>query len=84
MKSSFLYPFTNLTIISYQLPTKSRVSLKIYDITGRIVKTLVNGEKNAGSYSVSFDANHLTAGIYFAKLVIGASLQWWLYRGEIE
>ncbi|MBI4721702.1 MAG: aryl-sulfate sulfotransferase [Candidatus Stahlbacteria bacterium] len=65
-------PFTQRTTINYQLPSETTVSLKIYDITGRIVKTLVNGEKKAGSYSVNFDANYLTTGIYFVKLVAGA------------
>ena len=63
-------PFIRFAIIKYQLPAKTEVSLKIYDMTGRIVKTLVNEEKNAGSYNVSFDAKELSTGIYFVKLVV--------------
>ncbi len=64
-------PVVGSAIIKYQLPVKSKISLKIYDITGRIVKTLVNEEKKAGSYTVNFDTQGLTTGIYFAKLVVG-------------
>ncbi|MCK4307543.1 T9SS type A sorting domain-containing protein [candidate division WOR-3 bacterium] len=63
-------PFIHSTTIKYHLPTKSKVSLEIYDITGRTVKTLVNEEKEAGSYNISFDARGLSAGIYFVKLVV--------------
>ncbi len=63
-------PFIQSTTIKYHLPTKSKVSLEIYDITGRTVKTLVNEEKEAGSYNISFSAKELSAGIYFAKLVV--------------
>ncbi|MBI4721703.1 MAG: CotH kinase family protein [Candidatus Stahlbacteria bacterium] len=71
LEQNFPNPFAHSTTIKYHLPVKTEVSLKIYDITGRTVKTLVNGEKNAGSYSVNFDANYLTTGIYFVKLVAG-------------
>ncbi len=76
-------PFTQRTVISYQLPEElstnnstgffeqQLTTLKIYDITGRIVKTLVNKEKSAGCYDVSFDTQELTTGIYFVKLVVG-------------
>ncbi len=63
-------PVVGSAIIKYQLPVKSEISLKIYDITGRIVKTLASEEKKAGSYNVSFDTKGLTTGIYFAKLVV--------------
>ncbi|MDD5528681.1 MAG: PQQ-binding-like beta-propeller repeat protein [bacterium] len=75
----FPNPIVNKGIIKYQIlaPTadfaslnngKSKVSLALYDITGSCVKTLVNEEKQAGSYSVNFDAKGLTTGIYFVKL----------------
>ncbi len=69
LEQNFPNPFTNSTIIKYHLPVKSKISLKIYDVTGRIVKTLATGEKEAGSYNVSFDAKDLTVGIYFVKFV---------------
>ncbi|MBI4721696.1 MAG: SBBP repeat-containing protein [Candidatus Stahlbacteria bacterium] len=61
-------PFIQSTSIRYHLPAKSKISLNIYDVTGRIVRTLVNEEKETGYYSVGFNAKGLTAGIYFAKL----------------
>lgn len=64
-------PFNPTTMISYQLPEDSRVMLKIYDMVGREVASLVNEFREAGTYSVSFDASKLTAGLYIAKLTAG-------------
>ncbi|MCK4352625.1 T9SS type A sorting domain-containing protein [candidate division WOR-3 bacterium] len=61
-------PFSFTTAIRYQLPTISKVSLKIYDVTGRLVKTLVNARKEAGQYTVNWDASGTAPGIYFAKI----------------
>ncbi len=68
-------PFNPTTVISCQIPRASHVTLKIYDILGREITTLVNEEKNAGSYKVKFDArsygsNMLTSGIYFYRIAI--------------
>lgn len=57
-------PFNPTTIISYQLPKDGFVTLKVYDMIGREVATLVNEDKNAGYYKVNFDAARLTSGIY--------------------
>lgn len=62
-------PFNPTTVISYQLPVNSAVSLKVYDALGREVRTLVNERQSAGVYSVTFDARKLSSGIYFCKLV---------------
>ena len=61
-------PFLHSTIIKYYLSVKTKVSLKIYDISGRTVKTLVNGEQKAGSYNINLNTKGLTAGIYFVRL----------------
>ncbi|MDD2890824.1 MAG: SBBP repeat-containing protein [bacterium] len=61
-------PFSKSTIIKYQIPAASKVSLAIYDISGSCVKTIVNGEKEAGSYTTILNANDLKTGIYFVKL----------------
>ena len=66
-------PFIQSTVISYQLSAKSEVSLKIYDVTGRMVKRLVNGEKEAGHHNVRFSTKGLTAGLYFCRLKAGNS-----------
>lgn len=74
--SGYLYqnypnPFSQLRSIRYRLPVKTRVSLKIHDIAGRLVETLVEGEKEPGNYSVSFDGKGLPAGTYFARFEAG-------------
>jgi subtilisin family serine protease len=61
-------PFNPLTIISYDIPTKSLVTLKVFDILGREVAILINGVKDAGNYEVTFDAGKLSSGVYFYKL----------------
>ncbi len=65
-------PFTRKTVIHYSLNENMAINdfqLTIHDITGRIVKTLVSGKKDAGSYNVSFNAEKLASGIYFVKLI---------------
>ncbi len=61
-------PFNSGTIISYQLSSTSQATLKIYDILGREVGTLVNTVQQAGDYIVPFDASALASGVYFYKL----------------
>jgi len=64
-------PFNPTTAFSYQLPANSFVSLRIYDTAGRLVATLVNGWREAGSHNVTFDGSHLPSGIYFYRLQAG-------------
>jgi len=61
-------PFNPNTIISYQIPKLSFVTLKVYDVLGNEVATLVNEEKPAGSYEVKFKGAGLPSGIYFYQL----------------
>jgi phosphodiesterase/alkaline phosphatase D-like protein len=61
-------PFNPRTIINYELGMKNYVVLKIYDILGREVATLVDEEKPPGRYSVNFDASRLASGVYFYRL----------------
>ncbi len=65
-------PFNPVTIVSYGIPQKSAVSLKVYDATGREVATLVNNEiKTEGYYNIEFDASKLASGIYYYRLEAG-------------
>ena len=68
-------PFNPTTTISYQLPEKSYVTIKVFDLLGKEVTTLVSGNKNAGYYSVQFDAGKLTSGIYICTINAGRFTQ---------
>ncbi len=65
-------PFNPSTIISFHLPVNGDVTLKIYDILGREVATLVNEFKEAGRHDVTFDASGLASGIYFYRIQAGS------------
>ncbi len=64
-------PFNPVTRINFELPVTNYTSLKVYDMQGREVAQLVNEVKDAGYYSVQFDANNLSSGTYFYKIQIG-------------
>ncbi|MFA4923079.1 MAG: T9SS type A sorting domain-containing protein [Ignavibacteriaceae bacterium] len=61
-------PFNPVTTINYQLPKSGTVTLKIFDILGNLVKTLVNEQKEKGRYSVQFDASSLASGMYVYQI----------------
>jgi hypothetical protein len=61
-------PVKALSVIRYSLPAEGKVSLQLYDISGRLVKTLVNEDKKPGSYSITLNTKILSAGVYFIFL----------------
>lgn len=61
-------PFNPVSTINYSIAVNSFVSLKVYDLTGKVAASLVNEMKSAGYYSVTFDAKNLSSGTYFYKL----------------
>ncbi len=67
-------PFNPTTVISYQLPVSSEVRLEVYDMLGRQVATLVNGQVAAGRHNVNFDASNLSSGVYLYRLQAGAQI----------
>ncbi|HUI31648.1 MAG TPA: glycoside hydrolase family 3 C-terminal domain-containing protein, partial [Candidatus Acidoferrales bacterium] len=71
LDDNFPNPFNPTTMIGYQLPVKSRVSLDVYDVLGRKVAGLVDDEENAGYYKVNFDGSKLSSGVYFCRLTAG-------------
>jgi len=72
LEQNFPNPFNPVTMINFGIPKKSAVTLVIYDVTGKIVSTLINNEiKTEGSYGYEFDAANLPSGIYFYKLTAG-------------
>ena len=80
LSQNYPNPFNPATTINYTIPKvassfSSNVTLKIYDLLGREVKTLVNENKQPGSYQVQFEASELTSGIYFYTLSAGEFYQ---------
>ncbi len=68
-------PFNPTTTIKYQIPELSFVTIKVYDVLGNEVVTLINQEKPAGTYEVEFDGTGLPSGIYFYQLQAGESVE---------
>ncbi len=61
-------PFNPATTINYQMPELNFVTIKIYDVLGKEVATLVNEEKPAGNYQIEFNGANLPSGIYFYRI----------------
>ncbi len=68
LNQNYPNPFNPTTKISFSIAEKGKVQLKVYDIIGKEVKTLVNGELSAGQYNLTFDASNLPSGIYIYEL----------------
>ncbi len=74
LSQNYPNPFNPSTAISFRLSSNSRITLKVFDVLGREVRTLVNGNESAGSHSVSFNASGLSSGAYFYVLSIDGKL----------
>jgi hypothetical protein len=70
LNQNYPNPFNPGTIISYQIPSKSHVSLDVYDMLGRQIKNLVDEFQEAGSYNIHFDGSDLSGGIYFYTISV--------------
>jgi len=68
LSQNYPNPFNPITLIKYQVPEASLVSIKVYDLIGREVTVLVNEIKQPGNYQISFDGKNLASGIYFYKM----------------
>ncbi|HEX9252600.1 MAG TPA: T9SS type A sorting domain-containing protein [Ignavibacteriaceae bacterium] len=68
-------PFNPTTKISWQSSISGRHTLKIYDVLGNLVETLVDEDRPAGNYNITFDASSLSSGVYFYKLQIGSYIE---------
>jgi len=68
-------PFNPSTVITYELPISGHVTLKVYDVLGNEIKTLVNEMKETGKYTATFDASKLASGMYVYRLQAGEFVQ---------
>src|SRR4030095_12487721 len=71
LSQNYPNPFNPVTNIKFQIPKSSFVKLAVYDLLGREVTTLVNGQLKPGTYKADWDAFNFPSGVYFYKLVVG-------------
>ncbi len=69
LQQNFPNPFNNSTVIRYSVDEQSDISLKIYDMTGKEISTLVNESKQAGTFSIGFANTNIASGTYFYRLI---------------
>ncbi|MBP1690765.1 MAG: lipolytic protein family [Bacteroidetes bacterium] len=75
LRQNYPNPFNPATTISFRVPTRSYVSLDVFDVLGREVGSLVNGMREPGGYVVDFDAASVPSGVYIYRLASGAFTQ---------
>jgi glycosidase len=73
LQQNYPNPFNPVTVISYQLPGREYVRLNVYDLLGRLVATLADGEQSAGHHIAEWDARAHASGVYFCRLQAGSS-----------
>lgn len=69
LSQNYPNPFNPITKINYSIPQTSFVTLKVYDILGNEIKTLVNEENSIGNYEIEFNGSNLASGVYFYRIV---------------
>lgn len=75
LSQNYPNPFNPSTTINFSVPSSEFVTLKVFDVLGNEVQTLVNKEKPTGSYQVEFNASHLSSGIYFYTISAGSFVE---------
>ena len=75
LEQNYPNPFNPSTIINYTLPENNFVSLKVYDVLGSEIATLINDFLDAGSHYVEFNSANLPSGIYFYKIQSGSFIE---------
>jgi len=72
LRQNYPNPFNPITSISFSLPLKSFISLKIFDLLGREVATIVSEQLSAGNHAIKWNAVNMSSGIYFYRLQAGS------------
>ena len=75
LEQNYPNPFNPTTVIKYQLPVESRISLKVYNLIGQVVTTLYDGFHQSGNYSATFNAEGLSSGVYYYRIKTGTFSQ---------
>jgi hypothetical protein len=74
LKQNFPNPFNPVTRIDFAVAKQSYIKINVYDLSGKLVKTLVDKQHSAGNYYVNFDSNGLSSGVYFYSMIIDGKL----------
>ncbi|MHB8853117.1 MAG: T9SS type A sorting domain-containing protein [Ignavibacteriaceae bacterium] len=75
LEQNYPNPFNPVTTINYTIASKDFVTIKVYDVLGKEISTLVNEEELAGNYSVNFNASKLSSGVYFYRMQAGSFVE---------
>ena len=75
LSQNYPNPFNSSTLIKYSIPKQEQVTLKIYDLLGSFITTLVNEKKNVGEHQIEFQTDKLSSGVYFYQLIAGSFIQ---------
>ena len=79
LAAAYPNPFREYTTLRFSMPTQARATLRIHDLAGRLVRTVVDSELKAGAQSATWDARddrgiHVAGGTYFARLMVGGKI----------
>ena len=76
-------PFINSTQLEYVLPSEGKAIIKLYDISGKEVATLLNTNKKAGHYKLDFSRGNLSAGVYYSSITLTTSTNYFSHTNRI-
>jgi photosystem II stability/assembly factor-like uncharacterized protein len=75
LSQNFPNPFNSSSVIRYSIPQRSNIVVKVYDILGNEIETLVNEEKTAGTFELTWNASNLPSGVYFYQIKAGSFIE---------